>query len=547
MSYPAPNAQDTLDQGLGEVIPVLGGDLLALWRAGDVGLHFAKASTLATYIGGGTFTQSGTGAAARTMQDKVRESWSLRDFGCVLDGVTDDTANALKAFAAAKASALLMAGPGRLLHPGGTMLISAALTDDGSTDLIFQGNGWGQSVILCNTAGVIPIDWGIAGSDSVADRRLLDIHIQGNGSTSHGVRWTRLHGLIDGCRVDHHGGSGILMDRCYASHVTRTRCSNNTLDGINLGPGVAGIGNDDIHVDFCGLLANGRNGFWVQGSASGVSVTFNDIEGNLTGIKLDCGTDTQNESVICNFNYFESQVGKNVEMGSDSATRQYWGFSFRGNEVNPGTGSATTNQCLFQNFRGLINGQNKYNVSNIILGGATGEGFEEEWGNRYNGCTGIWPAGTAPAACIMFGTTGGLGMVGEFLTQGWGTGYRRGFPESGANHWQTYNWLPTGSTTGTQDQVGSGSSGLLLSQNYWALGSVAVGAGAGGFINDILKDANGVTVKALKTEVFATGALPAAGAANDGRMVLENVGVGDRNLIIYANGQRFRIDGGAAF
>lgn len=47
--------------------------------------------------------------------------------------------------------------------------------------------------------------------------------------------------------------------------------------------------------------------------------------------------------------------------------------------------------------------------------------------------------------------------------------------------------------------------------------------------------------------VIATGSLPAAGAAQDGKIIIEDAGAGDRNLIVYAGGQRFRIDGGAAF
>lgn len=38
------------------------------------------------------FTQSGTGAVARTVQDKLREVVSVKDFGAVGDGITDDTA-----------------------------------------------------------------------------------------------------------------------------------------------------------------------------------------------------------------------------------------------------------------------------------------------------------------------------------------------------------------------------------------------------------------------------------------------------------------------
>jgi hypothetical protein len=47
--------------------------------------------------------------------------------------------------------------------------------------------------------------------------------------------------------------------------------------------------------------------------------------------------------------------------------------------------------------------------------------------------------------------------------------------------------------------------------------------------------------------VVATASLPAAAAAQNGRIIIEDAGAGDRNLIVYAGGQRFRIDGGAAF
>ena len=47
--------------------------------------------------------------------------------------------------------------------------------------------------------------------------------------------------------------------------------------------------------------------------------------------------------------------------------------------------------------------------------------------------------------------------------------------------------------------------------------------------------------------VIATASLPAAAASQNGKIVIEDVGAGDRNLIIYAGGERFRIDGGAAF
>lgn len=51
----------------------------------------------------------------------------------------------------------------------------------------------------------------------------------------------------------------------------------------------------------------------------------------------------------------------------------------------------------------------------------------------------------------------------------------------------------------------------------------------------------------VRSPVIATASLPAAASGQDGRTIIEDGGAGDRNLIIYGGGQRFRIDGGAAF
>jgi hypothetical protein len=50
-----------------------------------------------------------------------------------------------------------------------------------------------------------------------------------------------------------------------------------------------------------------------------------------------------------------------------------------------------------------------------------------------------------------------------------------------------------------------------------------------------------------RVPVVATASLPAASATRDGCLIIEDNGTGDRNLIVYAGAQRFRIDGGASF
>lgn len=76
------------------------------------------------------------------------------------------------------------------------------------------------------------------------------------------------------------------------------------------------------------------------------------------------------------------------------------------------------------------------------------------------------------------------------------------------------------------------------------------GLGAGPF--NLIPDASGATLGnsssqwRVYNQVIATASLPAASSAMDGVVIIEDAGAGNRNLIIYGGGERFRIDGGAA-
>lgn len=77
-------------------------------------LNAPTGSSLVGYI------QSGTGATARTVQSKLRESVSVKDFGAVGDGVTNDTA-AIQA----AVNAVAAAGGGDVYFPAGTYLVTS--------------------------------------------------------------------------------------------------------------------------------------------------------------------------------------------------------------------------------------------------------------------------------------------------------------------------------------------------------------------------------------------------------------------------------------
>ena len=94
------------------------------------------------------FTQSGTGAVTRTAQNKMRESVSVKDFGAVGDGVTDDTAafNKLFAYANTQTNGIeikIPAGIYVFTSQPTTINKSVILTGDGqiSTRLLFKNCG----------------------------------------------------------------------------------------------------------------------------------------------------------------------------------------------------------------------------------------------------------------------------------------------------------------------------------------------------------------------------------------------------------------------
>jgi hypothetical protein len=85
-----------------------------------------------------TYTASGTGAAARTVDSKLGDTVSVKDFGAVGDGTADDTAAIQAAIVAARSSLKT------LLIPGGTYNITSSLTLTGQD--WFIGCGKDKSV-----------------------------------------------------------------------------------------------------------------------------------------------------------------------------------------------------------------------------------------------------------------------------------------------------------------------------------------------------------------------------------------------------------------
>ena len=91
------------------------------------------------------YTPAGTGAVATTLQAKLRETVSVKDFGAVGDGVADDTAAINAALAASNS---VYAPPGTFLTTGNHTITTQTFAGAGRTATIFKRSSSTNNVFL---------------------------------------------------------------------------------------------------------------------------------------------------------------------------------------------------------------------------------------------------------------------------------------------------------------------------------------------------------------------------------------------------------------
>jgi hypothetical protein len=94
------------------------------------------------------FIQAGVGAVLRTMQDKARDYVSIKDFGAVGNGTTDDTAAIL---------ATIASGAKNIYAPPGTYLVTSTISLSTTRDLTFWGAGRDATAFVTNISDGSPV------------------------------------------------------------------------------------------------------------------------------------------------------------------------------------------------------------------------------------------------------------------------------------------------------------------------------------------------------------------------------------------------------
>lgn len=187
------------------------------------------------------YLPAGTGAVATTVQSKLRESVSVKDFGAVGDGVTNDTAAILKAFTHASTQINPI-----VYFPAGTYAVtsSATVQFELTEGMEVVGDGMAASIIkwTAQNPGTTIL---LIGRQSTAAQinfaSIRNLAIRGDHDTSGYVanssypilvyKCSNLH--IDSVKVTYSRVMAIVTRVCYSVDVSNCIVQYCARDGIN--------------------------------------------------------------------------------------------------------------------------------------------------------------------------------------------------------------------------------------------------------------------------------------------------------------------------
>jgi hypothetical protein len=289
-----------------------------------------KPRDLAT-LGGG-FTQSGTGAIQRTVENKLKDTVSVKDFGAVGDGVANDTAAINAALTASNA----------IFFPAGTYLTSGNHNIQGKSlcgvsqeRSIIKLSGTNTNTSLLVNGASISTPWG-----SGAGCILQNLNFQGNwdGSTQNTETnisnigalfkwWSGSYVRVNDCEFQNSFGFGIFCYRLGYSYFNGCHVNTHAKNGIHIaGPS----GADSItstSINFCSIhscrgrsvnATTGGNAIYLANAFS-VSVYGCVVEDVDDGFRLD-GIDNRSVSLFylhseqC-YNYDVYYAGSGLDFG----------------------------------------------------------------------------------------------------------------------------------------------------------------------------------------------------------------------------------------
>ena len=222
------------------------------------------------------YQPAGAGAVTTTVQTKLRESVSVKDFGAVGDGVTDDTAAIQAAITAAS----------NIHFPAGTYKTSSTVTIPSNRNL--YGDGAKASTISYTGTGDALLNAYPVNGSNAAHVVISDLGLVCTNGSNTGAGFDQVCGsFVKVIRVFVQGFKyGIIFDQTEVSLIDQCHIQANTTGGVWLvngsehSPGasvlytnVITISNTEFNVTGIGILDDGGgNHFFVGNNINGGSI-----------------------------------------------------------------------------------------------------------------------------------------------------------------------------------------------------------------------------------------------------------------------------------
>ncbi|MEO0391678.1 MAG: glycosyl hydrolase family 28-related protein [Pseudomonadota bacterium] len=244
--------------------------------------------------GGGvtSFVATGTGATSRDVTDKLKDWVSVKDFGAVGDGVTNDTL-AIQA---------ALANHQNVVIPAGTYIISSTIEVSDNRSLI----GFGQGSILKSTTNTFPMLELPGNYATVADLRIdggsIGMLLRGRVSpcVQNSIRDVTIWNATDGLTLD---GYNDGNKPCYWNNFARVLIARQGRHGIHLTKTGGGDTPNANRFNQCRVytLGAGSTGYGLYLQNGRFNNSFTDFEVNVGPEGLGCiriGADTDKTLLV---------------------------------------------------------------------------------------------------------------------------------------------------------------------------------------------------------------------------------------------------------
>lgn len=300
-----------------------------------------------------SFNQAGTGAVDRTAQDKMRETVSVKDFGAIGDGVTNDLTAIQAAFAASNS----------VYFPEGDFLIS--------------GNhvGWSSKtkVAVTGPGKLRRSDVGrVLYIENCTNVTVAFLNVEGEGTTYNSQ------------------ANGIWLQGCSDFKVIGNRVRKANRQGINIEASTDGVVANNV------VSESWQDGIMVRTGSDRVTVTGNVCRNNGDtvfappvgeGIHLYEVSDCTVAGNVC---YDNSDHGITLEganyctvTGNTSRANTVCGISINLGTVNAGVGSVVAGNTIRGNASDgiVLNAVDDYIITGNVISGNSGYGIQQGVGS----------------------------------------------------------------------------------------------------------------------------------------------------------------------